>query len=218
MVTAWNDVADRVHVVDYGLALTEDELEEMACRKYSGMNVGLALQDCGYMEQNVYDFCLRMTQSNPFRFWPLKGDRASAVKLHFIEHKIKDEVRRMSPYRKLRRVHVNSQSTQEWACRLLEDRTHITLYADRPENHHKVCEELLNEEEIVQVSDSRWQRIETTIPNDQRDCLRYGYVGALMLKKHMKPSRRKMAALKAENITDERPRMVGPSSRPRLTQ
>ena len=218
-VTAWSPAVDRVQIVDCGCVFTLEEVEKLASAKRGGRYVDMALMDCGYMEQDVYDFCLEQTLKQPFRFWPVKGDKASVVKLHFVENRIKDEVRKSNQYRKLRRVHINSQSTQEWCTHLLDQRKAVHLCKAAPSDHEWLCQELLNEQEIVQTADNKWERIRTNVPNDQRDCLRYGYAGALLVKKHS--GKRRKTANTAQNTSTEPTgdglfRMVGPSERPTL--
>ena len=76
----------------------------------------------------------------------------------------------------------NTQSTQEWVTRLLADRKLIRLWKAEPADHQDLCEQLLNDQETILRASRTWDRISYGKANDQRDNLRYGFVGAQLAK------------------------------------
>jgi phage terminase large subunit GpA-like protein len=177
MITAWDEEIERSQIIDSGVALSFTEVEQLLKRKWGNDGITLMLIDSGYLSSETYDWCLGMTSKSRI-VYPVKGDKASVVKHHYKLFEIEDEKGRKSTYRKIKRVHINTQSTQEWTSRLLEERKLLKLWNDKAENHHGLCVELLNDFETTNQVTSRWDRILTTKPNDQRDNLRYAYVGA----------------------------------------
>ena len=182
-ISAWDDEIQRVQIVDAGDVLSFSEVEALIQRTYGKRRLSLALVDSGYLASETYDWCLEMTQKYKLKVWPVKGEKASVVKLHYKLFGVEDEKGGKAKYRKLKRVHVNTQSTQEWLVKLLADRLLIRLWKAKPERHQELCEQLINEQETILRASRTWDRIHTGKPNDQRDDLRYGFVGAQLAKK-----------------------------------
>jgi hypothetical protein len=120
-----------------------------------------------------------MTNKHDMKVWPVKGDRETAVRHHYKLNHIDDEHGNIAKYYAIRRVHINSQSTQEWVERQLKQKRLLRLPKG---DNYDLCCELLNEIETVKQSSRTWNRATTKLPNDQRDCYRYGFVGAQIAK------------------------------------
>lgn len=182
MVTAWNEDLTRVHIMKHGCARFIATVEGVLAKAFEEQKASNMLMDSGFMSHEQYKWCLKMTVEHGLKVWPVKGDKSSVVKHHYKPNDVEDEQGRKATYSKIKRVHINTQSTQEWATRLLEERTNITIFKDDPGQHQSICEQLLNEQETLKQSSSTWDVITTAIPNDDRDNLRYAFVGAQMAK------------------------------------
>jgi len=209
MISGWSrDDALKVHVPRCGNVLSFDELEAIVEKE----KPSVILMDCGYLQQDTYDWCLKMTKAG-WKCFPCKGSKASVVQQHYKLSVIEDAKGRKSTYRRLKRIDINTQSTQEWVTELLEDRTAIRLWNS---DQFAICRQLLNEVETVKRTSRTWDRIDST-PNDQRDNLRYAFVGAMIAATRSRSSKRDS---RAEQESAEKPkefRAVGPSKRPVLT-
>lgn len=174
MVTGWSEDLDRVHIPNAANVLSFEELEAL-CQRWSP---GVVIMDSGYMQKDTLDWCLMMREKG-WNAYPCKGAKAAVVQQHYKCYPIEDEMKLAGSYGTMKRVDVNTQSTQEWASELLEARNAIRIWdADQFE----FCKQLLNDQETIKQVTSTWDRIESGFPNDQRDNLRYGFVGAQLLK------------------------------------
>ena len=170
MLTGWNAALDVVHVACAAAVLSFDELHALIEKTQPDA----ILMDCGYLQAQTYDWCVKM-QEQGYNANPCKGAKASTVIHHFKEYQIEDEYGFSAEYASIRRLDVNTQSTQEWVTELLETRTRVRVWdADT----QSICMELLNDVETVKQIRSTWDRIDRTHPNDQRDNLRYAFVAA----------------------------------------
>lgn len=177
MVSAWDESLDRVHIVAAGEVFDFEGLEIIQGK----FDPAFSLIDSGYLSTETYDWCLKRTKQG-YQTWPVKGDKASQIQHHYKFREIEDENGRKSTYRGLKRVHINTQSTQEWCNRLLKDGRYLRLWHEQDASDlHWLTVQLLNEREDVKQSSSTWDRITRAFPNDQRDNLRYAFVLAQMV-------------------------------------
>jgi len=173
MLTGWNADLDAVHVASAGSVLSFDELDALA-EKIAPDGI---LMDCGYLQKDTLDWCVQM-QAKGFNANPCKGGKAANVRHHFKAYRIEDEYGFAAEYAAIRRLDVNTQSTQEWVSELLEQRQTIRIWHS---DGLDLCKELLNDQETVKQLRSTWDRIDRRHSNDQRDNLRYAFVGAQYL-------------------------------------
>lgn len=211
-VVAFDAELERIQGVDAGEDLSFGAIETLLTRKYGTKPLTLALMDSGYLAPETYDWCLDMTREHNLKVWPVKGDKDSVVKKHYKTYPIEDEKGRKAKYRRIKRVHINTETTQQWMTRLLRERKHIKLWKGEHQLH---CEQLLNEHEVLLRVHKAWERIRRDVPNDHRDNYRYAYVGALLAKDGNLT--RKPGLQKLTERTAAETRVVGPNKRPLLT-
>lgn len=181
MVTAWDEGLERVHIVSAGEVFDFEGLEIIQDKEWSDIAPSMSLIDSGYLSKETYEWCLKRTKQG-YQVWPVKGDKQSIVKHHYKLNEIEDEHGRKSTYRSLKRVHINTQSTQEWCQRLLSDPRYMRIWHEKEAKDLQwLMAQLLNEREEVKQNSSAWNRITSAFPNDQRDNLRYAYVAAQMV-------------------------------------
>lgn len=218
-ITAWDEEQARVQIMDAGEVISFDEVEVVLKRTWGNRRLSLALVDSGFMSHDTYAWCLRMSKKHKLKVWSVKGEKAAVVKHHYKLADVEDERGRKSKYRKIKRVHINTQSTQEWAVKLLRERKVVRLWKDESGRHQWICEQLLNEAEEVKQSTRKWNRYTEAKPNDQRDNLRYGFVGAQLAKQLKLSGRQAMAMSNTEDqstTSEQDIRPVGPAKRPVL--
>lgn len=175
MLSTWSETLERVHIPAAGVVLGFDELEQIA----EAEQPDVILMDCGYLQKDTYDWCLSLHDAG-FYAMPCKGSTAAAVQQHFKLNTIEDEKGRKRTYRRIKRVDINTQSTQEWVTKLLESADRLRAWNDA--NHFALCQELLNEVETVNRTSRTWDRATQAVPNDQRDNLRYAFAAAQIAK------------------------------------
>lgn len=178
-VQAWSADLDKFCIIDAGRCLSFEELDLIADRKHGGRRYAVVLADSGYSPHEIYEWCLKISREKKIKAYPVKGEKSSVVVHDYKLFEVDDEQGRKSRYVSIRRMHVNTQSTQEWINRILESGEQVRLWkADQ----QGMCEELLNDCEHIKESSRVWKRVDSTKPNDQRDNARYGYCGAQQAK------------------------------------
>lgn len=191
-VRSWGE--NRIsHIVDYGERDTEEQLwkdvieYKYPCQDGGRMAPSFGLIDSGYRAPVVYDFC-RQCQKKGFKLMPCKG---SATKLNTVFSV--NELGKDTSAPGLHLVNIDTISTQEWADRQLHDLkpgepSSVSLYKASADEHREFLEQLLNDAVFTDLDNNnyereKWQRPDTSIPNDFRDTLRYSNVAMLLATK-----------------------------------
>jgi phage terminase large subunit GpA-like protein len=194
VVAAW-DAEQRGHVVRYGTCETDDELLLVLETKYElklqrpvpvePVSVSFALIDSGYRPKGIHDF-VKVCKSRGVKILPCRGSSSALGSLYRKNLLGKDSA---DPGATL--VFVDTMTSQD----LIEHQLHkavpgnpggITLFKDSLWSHEEFLSQLLNEG-AVEAEDStshvreRWHVLDTSIPNDMRDALRYCVVASRMI-------------------------------------
>lgn len=191
-VRSWTE-GRRSHVLDYG---ARDSLEQLLtdvikykypCQDGGTLQASLTLVDSGFRAPVVYEFCKRCAAAG-FRALPCKGSATALQSVYSVNELGKNTA---APGMKL--VNVDTISTQEWVDRQLHDIRAgepgcITVYADSLAGHQDFLEQCLNDAVVTDLDNNnyereKWQRPDTTIPNDFRDTTRYANVAMLLATK-----------------------------------
>lgn len=223
MLSAWDAELSRVSVLRKHSALSFNELELLLKKRWGNRGVSLAVIDSNYLTKDTLDWCVAMTKKYRMKVYPVRGTSFQGHHYKLVD--IKDEKGRTARYRTIKRLDINTQSTQEWCVELLQQRNAISLWNADPSSHQELCEELLNDVETVRQSTSTWDRFRTTkkrgedsvvAPNDQRDALRYAFCGAQLAAKLKRSKTPKTMQAPLRPVVSERTQVVGPSEQPRL--
>ena len=212
------------HTLDYGACDDLDDLEA-ACinRTFPHQDGGAPLRpamvliDSGFRPKGVYEFC-RGCLKKGWKVLPCKG---SSKPLNATYRKVTLGKDTSMPGMIL--VHVDTQTTQDWLDRQLRlvDRGApggAALFAAPLGEHQDFLEQLLNDAAVAKL-DSRnyasevWERPDPTLPNDKRDCRRYG-MAAMLLATRGAPILPRGALPPAK--PPDRPALTMPDGRPYL--
>lgn len=191
VVEAWGP--DRVsHVVDYGATFSLADIErDVIFATYEHEDGGrhvtpaCTLIDSGYNPtekdgRNIYEFANRCRKLGRNVF----ACKGSSTKLETPYRVTTTGDESAMPGQKL--VHVDTYHSQTW----LETRLHtlrqgdsgcLTLFAGTDETHQDFLEQLLNDAATTTNDKVTWDRINESIPNDFRDCVRYADTAMLLV-------------------------------------
>lgn len=183
----------RSHIVDYGEAADETELYAQVVEqnfRYEGggaIRVSVALMDSGFRAPVVYEFCKRCL-ANGRKVLPCKGSATALSSVYSVS-----ELGKNTSAPGMILVSVDTISTQEWIDRQLHDLRpgepgSVTLYKASLDEHRDFLEQLLNDAAVTDLDNNnyereKWQRPDTSIPNDYRDTGRYANVAMLLATK-----------------------------------
>lgn len=143
----------------------------------------MTLVDSGFRPEGVYEGC-RDAIKQGLHVLPCKGSN-KALDSDYKHAKLGKDT--SMPGMIL--VHIDTIRTQAWLDKVLhvleeEDEGRAYLHAGTLEEHQDFLEQLLNDAASIQLDATNnerevWERIDTEIPNDFRDCRRYSY-GAML--------------------------------------
>lgn len=189
VVEAWGPGRSNA-TIHYGDA---DDLEsirdEVLIRKWKyadggTLPVAFTLADSGFRPEGIYDFC-RDCQRMGVNVGPCKGSSVALNADYRIATLGKDT---SAPGQRL--VHVDTIRTQGWIDKQLHslkrgDVGAATLFNAPMAEHQDFLEQLLNEAAVIahdahNNDRENWERIDTGVPNDFRDCRRYAYAAMLI--------------------------------------
>jgi phage terminase large subunit GpA-like protein len=192
-VKAWGP--DRRNAtIAYGEADSLDELEQLLSQEWKHADGGAALKircgliDSGSRPLGIYEFCDRIAKRG-IQLFPSKGSSRALASDYDRAILGKNTAK---PGTIL--YHVDTIRSQTWLDRAIHDAepdgaNGFTLHAGNLFEHADYLQQLLNDAPI-EVLDSHnnaaesWERIDANIPNDYRDCERYGYVAMLITTRH----------------------------------
>ncbi len=178
------------HTLDYGIADEIGTLLELAQAKWIREGDGkqvkatAVLIDSGYRPAEVHAFVLQCAEKG----LPVRACRGSNTPLTGFYSNKQNGPKSSAPGQWV--TWVDTHSTQDW----LEKRLHVlqpgdiggmSVFSGSLVEHQDWLEQLLNEG-LISTLDARnqvkesWQRIDTMMPNDLRDCKRYAMVGMLL--------------------------------------
>lgn len=187
VVDAWGS-QNRCHTVDYGVTTSFDELlsqvisKNWLCENQSeNKNISFTLMDSGFKPDGVYEFC-RKCQNLRLDVWPSKG--SNVVMDSDFRYSILGDNTSMPG---MALFTVDTVRSQLWIDSQF-DRTTLqkyTICSGSLFDHQDFLEQLINDavvDSLDQFNNVRqsWERLDTRIPNDFRDCRRYARVAFLI--------------------------------------
>lgn len=187
---AWTEHGAR-HVLDYArLESIEDLLDWLSC-EFPGeggklLRLSLVLMDFGYRPHGVHDV-VEKAKARGIRLIPCRGSTSSLGVPYRRRRLGKDTSKPGARY-----IEVDTSSTQDWLDKQLHDLVPggdggMTLFSGPLAEHQELLAQVLNDAPVPstdrnnQVRES-WKRIDESLPNDYRDCLRYESVAYLLKK------------------------------------
>lgn len=189
VVDAWGP-GRRNHTVQYGESPSLDEIRGLVTAYWphedegEKLRIALTLIDSGYRPQGVYDFC-RAAVGEGFQVWPCKGSAKS----------LDADVRltTLGPNTSMPGMnlwHIDTIRSQAWMDHVLHDLTTqdeggASLHYGSKYEHQDFLEQMLNDAAVLSLDATNhdreaYERVDTALPNDFRDCRRYSY-GAMMI-------------------------------------
>ena len=179
------DSTRRVHVLDYGLVETPDEIEGLLNHQWQReiggtVEARFVLPDTGYKASEIYQLAKKHK-----RVLPARG--SSTALAGYYQRK---QLGKKSSHPGVKVVWIDGDTTQDWVDRALfvverGQPNSLSLFAGNAPDHEAICCQLLNEQMTYATDSSnhskgRWERIDEHTPNDYRDALRYAFVGGLI--------------------------------------
>lgn len=208
------------HTMAYGYAETTDELLELIRRKWPTedgrqLNCSAALIDSGFRPAEVHDFVSVCTKQK----LPVRACRGSNTRLDAFYTQKATEKRSNNPGRLI--VWVDTYATQDWLEERLytltqDDAGCLTVYEGTPADHQDYLQQMLNDGLVQNLDPTNnvresWQRIDSLIPNDYRDCERYAFVGMLLASRSLNATKRT-----TESTPKKKKEANGDKSKPRM--
>jgi phage terminase large subunit GpA-like protein len=201
VVEAWGPER-RCHTVAYGEAETFDQLLTQVLlptwnHEDGGepLRIAFGLMDSGFKPQGVHEFCIR-AQQHAIALWPCRGS-PTAMDTEYRQATLGENT--AMPGMVL--FHIDTIRTQLWIENQLvslkpEDSGGYSLHAGSLGEHQDFLEQLINDAMVDSLDKSNnirqnWERVNTNVPNDFRDCRRYAYVGMLINTRNKPISERK---------------------------
>lgn len=150
----------------------------------ASLPVSFTLCDSGYKPDGVYEFCVRCSRGG-VQVWPCKGSN----------HALDADYRmsKLGPNTSMPGMvlfHVDTIRSQLWIDRQLSslgptDAGGYSLYKGTLGEHQDFLEQITNDSAVDDLDGrnnvrQNWERANTNIPNDFRDCRRYAYVAMLI--------------------------------------
>lgn len=178
------------HVVEYGIAQDVNVLHDLIRTKWQReggeMLKPLAtMVDSGYRPADVHRFVMDAVASG----LPVRACRGSNTRLAGYYQNKQNTSRASAPGQWV--TWVDTHSTQDWLDECLNSRTPLdagglSLFADSLAEHQDFLEQMLNDALVSDLDTAnlvreRWQRIDPMVPNDYRDCVRYAFVGLMLV-------------------------------------
>jgi phage terminase large subunit GpA-like protein len=177
------------HTVQYGTCETTQELRALLTKRWpreesEGLMPSVMLIDSGFLPAEVHRFVAQCQRDR----LPVRACRGSSTKLSgFYEQKV-NQKNSSNPGQMV--IWIDPHSTQDW----VEQRLHsikpgeagaMTVYSDSLENHQDWLQQVMNDGLSSRLNAQNnvtetWERIDTMVPNDFRDCKRYSFVGMLL--------------------------------------
>ena len=179
---------DRGHTLDYGTADTSDELIDLVSAEWSredgtSLTASAALIDSGYRPAEVHEFVEEAAKKGlPVR--ACRGSYGRRLPTYYINRQ--SSSRSSSPGSWV--TYVDTHSTQDWCDLFLQDG--LSVFAGSLADHQDWLQQLTNDGlvsslDAYNMPREAWQRLDAMIPNDFRDCLRYGFVGRLLASRRL---------------------------------
>lgn len=176
--------------IAYGKADSMDDIEQVVRTMWQHADKGppvraaWTLIDSGFRPDGVYEFCLKLMRQG-WNVFPSKGSNQSLnadwTQATLGKH---TSLPGMVLY------HVDTVRTQLWLDHAIHDiptgeAGSVSIYNASLGEHQDYLEQLINDAPVEDL-DSRqnvrenWERINTSTPNDWRDCKRYAYAAMLI--------------------------------------
>jgi len=181
--------------ISYGEAYSFDEIMEKVVNRTwqhadggPQLRMAFGLFDSGFRPDGVYEFCKKCYEKK-FNIWPSKGS-STQLESEFRQSTLSNNT--SMPGMVL--FHVDTIRTQLWIEQQLSSGSY-NLYSASIMEHQDYLEQVLNDAAVSELdsnnnSRERWERVNTNIPNDYRDCRRYSYVAMLIALRGQPPKPR----------------------------
>lgn len=181
----------RCAVIAYGESSSLEAIDaELLQRTYSHadggerVKIAFTLVDSGHRPDGIYEFCLGSYRRG-LQVWPCKGS-SQALESDYRQSTLGDNT--SCPGMVL--FHVDTIRSQLWVDKVVHDLKHDDpgggcIHKGSLAEHQDFLEQVINDAAIEALdshnnSRESWDRINTNIPNDFRDTLRYAYVAMLI--------------------------------------
>jgi len=173
------------HTIDYGICETAADVQKLIESKWDQEGGGqlkcsAALIDSGFRPADVHKIVNECTK----RGYPVRACRGSyGQRLPGYYANKQNTSRSSNPGQWV--TWVDTHSTQDWIDSQLSS-GQATLFRGSLIEHQDYLEQVLNDALVASLDShnnprEEWQRIDTMVPNDFRDCKRYAFVGRLLL-------------------------------------
>jgi phage terminase large subunit GpA-like protein len=180
-VNAWR--GEQGHTVDYGRIPDSESLLQLVEAKWSRtdskqLKPVAVLIDSGYRPSEVHAFVKKATQRGvPIR--ACRGSYGQNIAGYYLNRV--NSKRSSNPGQWV--TYVDTHSTQDWVDQHLRDG--CTVFEASLGEHQDYLQQLINEGVVAEIDNhgqtkEHWNRLDTMIPNDYRDCKRYSFVGRLL--------------------------------------
>ena len=172
--------------IDYGIANSFEELLALVSRSWpradngTSMTVGFGIIDSGYKPDGIYEFC---KQCHAIRrdIWPGKGSN------HVLESDYRlSQLGQNTSMPNMTLVYIDMVRSQLWLETQLDGSIgQYNIFNGSMYDHQDFLEQLINDAAVDTLDTTNnirqvWQRIDTKIPNDYRDCRRQSYIARLI--------------------------------------
>ena len=188
-VVSWG-AENACHTVDYGIADGAGDVQDVIRTKWKRQGDGKMLApsavliDSGYRPADVHRVVGEATaKGQPVR--ACRGSYGSRLPGYYANRQ--NGPKSSAPGQWV--TWIDTHSTQDWLDQKLQTAADepggMSLHVGSIADHQDYLEQLLNDGLVSSLNTQNnvreeWQRIDTMIPNDLRDCLRYAFVGMLL--------------------------------------
>lgn len=207
VITAWGS-EDRCSIIAYGECSEIQEVKSLLIRPWPRADgttsaiISFGLFDSGFRPDGVYEFC-RNCHYTKLPIWPSKGSQY-ALDSDYRKSLLGENT--SMPGMVL--FMVDTVRSQLWIENMLDPMCHkLSLYQASLLDHQDFLEQVVNDAVVDKLDSSNnirqtWERVDTRVPNDMRDCLRYAYIA-------------KQIALGGRDLQERVPRQETISSKPK---
>lgn len=183
LVAAWGH-DELCHILAYGESESFDQLlNDVLKRSWPRVNESLSaritfgLMDAGYRPDGVYEFC-RRCHGEKISLWPSKGS-SSALESDYRQSVLGENTSMPGMMLFL----ADTIRSQLWIDNLLDPNLErkLSLHAGSLFDHQDFLEQVVNDAVVDKLDASNnlrqsWERVDTRVPNDFRDTLRYAWI------------------------------------------
>lgn len=184
----------------------------------ASLPVVFGLIDSGFRPDGIYEFCREQARKKR-DIWPSKGSNIALES----DYK-KAELGKNTSMPGMILFHIDTIRSQLWMEGVLhvlkrDDPGGASIYAESLGHHQDLLEQLLNDSAVTELDSHNnaresWDRINTNIPNDYRDCWRNAYVAMLIYTRGKPIPARKVVPMPAKSEEKGKPNVNNIIERP----